>query len=175
MATPAQPAWAALPLDQRRATAARTIGGLGAGPFELRVAVPDGPGYHILFAYLRAGWRVIGVDAHAVGPAEPADLRMTDEVAPATMASWYLRNFTCAAGPVCDPEADAAMEAARVAPNMADRRDLLSEADQRLRDITAFIPLAAPVRWSLVSRRLTGFEPNIFAYHAVDELIAPRR
>jgi peptide/nickel transport system substrate-binding protein len=175
MATPAQPFWAAMPLAQRRAVAARTIAALGPAPLELRVAVPDGPGYHILFAYLRAGWRTIGVEALAVGPGETADLRMVDEVAPATMASWYLRNFTCAASPVCDAEADAAMDAARIAPTISDRRDLLSEADQRLRDVTAFIPLAAPVRWSLVSRRLTGFESNIFGYHAAGELIAPQR
>lgn len=175
MATPAQPSWATLSLEQRRANAARTIAALGANPPELRVALPRGPGYRIIFAYLRAGWRTIGVDARAVGPAEPADLRMIDEVAPATMASWYLRTFTCAAGPVCDAEADAAMEAARIAPTIADRRDLLSAADQRLRDITVFIPIAAPVRWSLVSQRLTGFEPNIFAYHAADDLIARRR
>jgi peptide/nickel transport system substrate-binding protein len=175
MTTPAQPAWTALSLEQRRSSAARTIANLDAKPLELRVALPDGPGYRIIFAYLRAGWRTIGVDAIAVDSAERADLRLVDEIAPATMASWYLRNFTCTMSPVCDAEADAAMEAARLAPTVGDRRDLLSEADQRLRDITAFIPLAAPVRWSLVSRRLTGFEPNIFAYHAAGGLIAPRR
>jgi hypothetical protein len=37
------------------------------------------------------------------------------------------------------------------------------------------VPIAAPVRWSLVSPRLTGFRRNVFGRHAPGELIAGER
>ena len=173
---PAQPAWQGLPLQQRRAAAARTIANLtGPKPLPLRVAVPRGPGYRLVFALLRSSWRTIGVEPQAVGPEAPADLRLIDEMAPVGMASWYLRSFACAASAVCSADADRAMDAARIAPSARERRESLASADAILRDTIAFIPLTAPVRWSLVARRLTGFQPNVFAYHAPDGLIADAR
>ena len=80
--------------------------------------------------------------------------------------------YTCA---VCSPAADVAMDAARIAPDRQTRSEALAQADQLLRDAIPFIPLTAPVRWSLVSPRLTGFQPNPFGRHAAGELIARRR
>jgi peptide/nickel transport system substrate-binding protein len=140
----------------------------------LRVALPPGPGYRLAFSYLRRDWNAIGVKVEAVPENARADLRLVDRVAPVTMASWYLRNFTCEASAVCNAEADTAMDLARIAPNAAERRDRLAEADRLLTESAPFIPLAAPVRWSLVSDRLTGFQLNIFGRHAADQLIAPR-
>ena len=50
-----------------------------------------------------------------------------------------------------------------------------TQADRLLADQTVFIPIADPVRWSLVSARLTGFAPNPFAHHNLGELIAERQ
>jgi peptide/nickel transport system substrate-binding protein len=122
--------------------------------------MPAGPGATVIFAHLRRDWLAIGVEAERVGPAERADLRLVDDVAAAAMASWYLRHFTCDASLVCDPQADAAMEAARNARTYGERRQSLAEADRLLTDAVPFIVLAAPVRWSLVSPRLNGFRPN---------------
>jgi peptide/nickel transport system substrate-binding protein len=63
------------------------------------------------------------------------------------------------------------MAAARIAPTAENRRALLANADRIIADAGPFIPLAAPVRWSLVSARLTGFRPNRFARHPAGELI----
>ncbi len=173
---PALPAWNLDPLPVRQAAARAIVAAQAeAGPTTLRVAMPDGPGATLLFAHLRRDWRAIGVEAQRVGPAERADLRFVDAVAPAGMASWYLRHFTCGASLVCDPQADAAMEAARNATNPAERRQGLAVADRLLADAVPFIPLAAPVRWSLVSPRLIGFQPNAFASHFLGTLIAQRR
>jgi oligopeptide transport system substrate-binding protein len=169
------PDWAALPQEERRAEAARAIAALGLeAPLRLRVAMPDGPGYRLVFAYLRHDWRLIGVDAVRVGPGQPADLVFIDEVAPANLASWYLRHFTCEASAVCDPAADAALLAARLAAGPADRQAQFAIADRILTGLTPFIPLTQPVRWSLVPRRLTGFRPNPFARHPAVNLIAER-
>ena len=173
---PAAPAWAGQPLAQRRQQAARTIAAAaGSTPMRLRIAIPPGPGYRIIFAHLRRDWQAIGITAEAVGPQAAVDLRLVDQVAPVTMASWYLRNFTCTDSPVCSAEADQAMDAARTAPSRDLRQASLVQADGLLRDITPFIPLTAPVRWSLVSPRLTGFQPSIFGLHPADELVVRQR
>ena len=167
---PAQPDWAATALPDRQASARRAVAALPA-PLHLRVAMPAGPGYRRLFAYLRFDWRAIGVDADAVPAGAPADLIFIDEVAPANLASWYLRRFSCDASAVCDAEAVAALLAARLAPRPADRQAQFANADRMLSGITPFIPLTQPVRWSLVSPRLTAFRPNAFARHPAVNLL----
>ena len=171
----AQPDWASLNQAQRRDEARRLIAELALpGPLTLRVAMPGGPGYRTIFAYLRRDWRLIGIEAVLARPGEPADLIFIDEVAPANLASWYLRHFACEASGVCDPAADAALQAARLAPSAAERQNQLSIADGILGRATPFIPLTAPVRWSLVPGRLDGFRPNPFARHPAVNLIAER-
>jgi len=173
---PAQPDWAGAPLPERREAAARAIAGLGPEiPIRLRVAMPEGPGYRLVFAHLRRDWRMIGVEAEWAAMGAPADLVLIDRVAPANLASWYLRHFTCDLSAICDLGADQALLAARLAPGPADRLAQLSVADRILTDLVPFIPLTAPVRWSLVSPRLTGFRPNMFARHPAVVLIAERQ
>ena len=187
--SPAMPDWAAMPLPDRQAAAARLIAGLNRGPnagsnagpnaapaaaapLHLRVAMPDAPGDTLLFAYLRRDWRAIGVEAERVPAGAPADLLLIDQVAPTNVASWYLRHFTCDASAICDTEADKVLDAARAAPNAAERQAQLAAADRILTGLVPFIPLTAPVRWSLVSPRLAGFRPNPFAQHPAVALIA---
>jgi peptide/nickel transport system substrate-binding protein len=138
----------------------------------LRVAMPEGPGYALLFAYLKRDWSLVGVTARRVPADAPADLHLIDSVAPAALASWYLRHFTCAGPYVCDQTADEMLEGARIVPSAPVRRALLANAERILAAQTPFIPLAAPVRWSLVSPRLSGFRPNAFGRHSAGELIA---
>lgn len=171
LAIPAAPFWIGGTLDQRRAEARRLL----SGPRVVRVAMPEGQGYRLLFAHLKAGWAAIGVDAVRVPLARSADLRLVDAVAPSRGASWYLERFTCARTPVCDPAADAAIEAARVAGDAATRASHYADADRRLTDAAVFIPLSAPVRWSLVARRVRGFRTNAFAVHSLTDLLGEQR
>lgn len=168
---PAQPDWAALPIAQRRQAARAAIAALAA-PVRLRVAMPAGPGYRLIFAHLRRDWTAIGVEAVAVPARDQADLVLIDEVAPSIAAPWYLRRFSCDASPVCDEGADSALADARTAADAGARQAALAKADQILSGITAYIVLGAPLRWSLVAPRLNGFRPNPFARHPIDTLIA---
>jgi len=173
---PAAPDWAGAPLLVRRQQAAQAIPAATDGvPLRLRVAMPEGPGHRIVFAHLRRDWRAIGVEAERVAADADADLRFVDSVAPAMMTAWYLRHFTCDRSRLCSTEVDAALAAARETPSVAERRALLGKADGLIRDATLFVPIAAPVRWSLVSPRLTGFRRNMFGRHAPGELIARAR
>lgn len=173
---PAVPAWTTLPLAERRARAARTIADLEEEePPRIRVAVPESPGYRVVFAHLRRDWQAIGVSAEAVAEDAAADVRLIDEVAPANMASWYLLHFTCRSSRVCSSEADAALDSARNATDLQEQRALLATADRLLEENLPFIALTAPVRWYLVGSRLTGFRPSPLGRHPVDHLIAVRR
>jgi peptide/nickel transport system substrate-binding protein len=171
--SPTQPDWAVAALPERRDAARRAIAGASpSAPLRLRVAIPPGPGYRLVFARLRYDWRAIGVDASAVAPGAAADLILVDEVAPANLASWYLRRFGCDASAVCDPAADQALAAARLAAEPGERQAQFATADRIISGLTAFIPLTAPMRWSLASPRATGFGPNPFARHPAITLLA---
>lgn len=171
---PAVPGWAAAPLPQRQAEARRLVAASAPAARQIRVAIPTGPGYRVVFAHLKRDWATVGIDAVRVDLARSADLRLIDEVAPSRGASWYLERFTCARAPVCDQQADAALAAARIAQNPAERAARFAEADRRLSDATVFVPLTAPVRWWLVARRITGFRANPFAVHSLADLFGDR-
>ena len=173
---PTVPEWAATPLPGRRARAAQIVAGFrNDEPVGLRIAMPDAPGYRLLFAHLRRDWRAIGVEAEAVAPTAKADLRLVDQVARASLAVWYLRFFVCGASTVCSVEADAALAAARMAPTGDERQAQLAIADRLLNEAVPFIPIAAPVRWSLVAPRLRGFRPNPFGRRFAGSLVADER
>jgi oligopeptide transport system substrate-binding protein len=175
LASVSAPAWILDPLPVRRERARRALRALTeGGTATVRVALPDSPGHRVLFARLRADWAAIGIRAERVPETGPGDLRLIDETAPAGLASWYLRHFTCEASRLCLPAADEMMAAARIAPNAAARRGLVANADRILAAHAPYIPLAAPVRWSLVAPRLTGFRPNAFGRHPIAELVQPQ-
>ena len=72
--------------------------------------------------------------------------------------------------PVCEPEADELLEAARAATVEAQRNGMLAQAGQRMDEEQLFIAIAAPIRWSLVSDRVQGFATNRFARHTLTSL-----
>lgn len=139
----------------------------------LRIALPEGPGATLLYAQIAAQWRAIGVPTFRVRADADADLRLVDEVAPADNAAWYLRHFACEASALCDPQADAALIAARRAPNLDERHRQLVIADARLAEVAPFVPIAHPLRWSLAGR-LNGFATNTRGAHPLAPLVLPK-
>jgi oligopeptide transport system substrate-binding protein len=99
-----------------------------------------------------------------------ADFTLIDEVAPSSSPSWFVRRFRCGVAPVCDAQADQLMDAARTMPIAAQRYALLTEAAARIDDVQLFIPITAPVRWSLVSGRVQNFAGNRYARHTLTDL-----
>ncbi|RZM00013.1 MAG: ABC transporter substrate-binding protein, partial [Sphingomonas sp.] len=164
-APPQVPEWSLLSLDQRRA-AARVQVARWPEPVRLRLALPRGPGATLLFAQVSASFLMIGVTVERVDTGAPADLRLIDQVAPYDSARWYLAT-ACAP---CSPEATFALQAARDAPSMAERAAQIAQADAALNADTAFIPLARPLRWSLVAARLAAWQPNPRAWHPLNRL-----
>jgi peptide/nickel transport system substrate-binding protein len=81
-----------------------------------------------------------------------------------------VRRFRCTFAAVCDQQADALMDAARQTPVPAQRFALLQQAAARLEAAQLFLPIAAPVRWSLVSGRVENFAGNRYARHTLTDL-----
>jgi peptide/nickel transport system substrate-binding protein len=176
---PAQPAWMAQPLAERRpalTAEARRLFGETERP-KLIVALPEGPGGDLIFARLFADWGAIGIGVERASRGRPADLRLIDSVAPSTSPAWYLRQFRCAATPICVKAADELLQAAREAPIAAQRAALFAQVATMFDEAALFIPLAAPVRWSLVGDRANGFKENRFARHPLTGIVltAPSR
>ena len=172
LGAPAQPNWLVTPIADRRprmAAEAKAIAGSG-GSINLAIALPDGPGATILFDRLVADWEAIGIILVRAAPDRVADLRLIDLVAPSASPAWFVRSFRCTIVPLCSSEADTAMESARAATIADQRAAFIVEANRQIEQQTLFIPLAAPVRWSLVGSRVQGFAENLVARHPLTAL-----
>ncbi|WP_445192111.1 ABC transporter substrate-binding protein [Sphingomonas sp. Tas61C01] len=163
---PIVPPWTLLPYEDRLAAARTRVARWSAGPVTLRVAMPVGPGATLVWgqiarSLIRMGIAPVRVDADAA-----ADLRLVDRVAPYDSARWYLAT-ACAP---CGEEAQGLVDSARDAPTLGERARLIAAADRAVADDGAFIPIARPLRWSLVAGRLRQWRPNVRAWHPLNRL-----
>lgn len=173
---PLQPAWLNQPAAERRAaliSEAQRLFGDTERP-TLRVALPKGPGGDYLLERLRYDWAPLGIVVErAVSPAS-ADLVWVDEVAPSSSPAWVLRRFRCGVAAICLEEAEPMLAEARTTLDPVQRGQLFTEVGRMMDEAQLFIPIAAPIRWSLVSGRTPGFAENPFARHALVGLSDPR-
>ncbi|MBK9002525.1 MAG: ABC transporter substrate-binding protein [Sphingomonadales bacterium] len=168
-----RPTWAGRNVQERKASARSTIAAWeGAnGPVRtLRIAMPRGTGSRILFARIRSDLATIGLDAERVTYAQPADLILVDRVADISSPGWYLDQMSCQATPICSEQADRLLDEARDAPAREERIRLWSEAERALIETRNFIPIANPIRWSLVRDGLLGFAQNPRGWHPLQYL-----
>ena len=168
--------WAGTTLDQRRALARQRVlawTASGQGAPQLRVAAPDGPGSHLALAHLAADFATIGVQIERVDENARADLRLVDSVARYTRAAWFLNQLACPVSPAaCSAAGDALAAQARAERDPGARKALLAQAERAVTDANGFIPIARPLRWSLVRSGVTGFSPNPWGWHPLPPLTA---
>ena len=168
---PIAPTWFTTPVgDRHAALVAESKRQFGAVTPTVRIFLPDGPGSDIIFSRLAGDWAAIGLKVERARTVGSSDLKLVDAVAPSTSPAWYLRQFRCEVAPVCDPDADKLLDAARNAQIPQQRYALLAQAAALLDNETIFIPITAPVRWSLVGPRIDGFAGNRFARHTLTDL-----
>jgi len=169
----AAPDWSALSIEERRARGRAAVdrwrGAHGAPP-RLRIALPDGPGSTMLFALVAQSLRAIGLSAQRVEVKQDADLRLIDEVAAYDSALWYLGRVGCARGIQCSKDAEAMLRSAPIGSTAEERADRIAQAVALTQAHDGYVPLGAPVRWSLAARRLTGFMPSPRARHPLNHL-----
>ncbi|HEX6217943.1 MAG TPA: ABC transporter substrate-binding protein [Sphingomicrobium sp.] len=172
LADPVAPQWMGTPIGDRRPQLilfANRQFGADVRP-TLRLWLPDGPGADLLLRRLNADWGLLGIQVERAASARAADLVLIDDVAPSTSPAWFLRRFRCGVAPVCDAEVDELLGGARETLIPAQRNALLAQAAQRIDELRLFLPIAAPVRWSLVGSRVNGFAGNRFGVHTLTAL-----
>lgn len=161
--------WAARSIEERRALAASRVAawkGRGRPLPALRLALPAGPGSDLLFGRVKADLKAIGLEVRRVQPDADADLRLVDAVASYASPQWFFNRLSCAILPAaCSAAADKFANAARLESNPAKQAELVSQAEAQLTLSNGYIPLGAPVRWSLVGGNVTGFAANRMAVH----------
>jgi peptide/nickel transport system substrate-binding protein len=171
MDAPIAPAWfGSAPADRLPALKTASDRLFGKNKPTIEVSVPDGPGADLLLNELKQDWGAIGLSVEKAQSPSSADFVLVDEVAPSGSASWFVRRFRCGTVPVCDEQSDQLMDAARQAPVPAQRYALLAQAAARIDDQQLFLPIAAPIRWSLVSSRIQNFAGNRYARHSLTGL-----
>jgi peptide/nickel transport system substrate-binding protein/oligopeptide transport system substrate-binding protein len=168
--------WIGVAMEQRRALAAERVAkykASGKPAPVLRIAAPDGPGSQRVIDRLAADFDAIGVVAVRVGEDRPAELRLVDATARYGRATWFLNQLACAVHrPACNAAGDTLLAAARASPDMRERARLLGEAEAEITAANAFIPIARPMRWSLVRSGVAGFAPNAWGWHPLPPLAA---
>jgi len=162
--------WVDQTLDQRRAVAASRVKAWKGAPV-LVLALPDGPGADILFQRLRTDLAAIGITLTRAAPDEAADLALIDSVARYPRARWFLERLGCAAHPqVCNADGDASVQAAIHAGDANAAARLFAQAEAQITAANGFIPLARPLRWSLVRGTVSGFSLNPWGWHPLPPL-----
>lgn len=177
-AEPPYPAdrWDGASLADRREIAAARIRAWATADREavVQVALPDGPGSELLLNRLAEDWGAIGITVRRATSAETADLELRDTLARYSSPRWYLNQFNCSLGQgLCAPQADALVRQSLAEPDAAARERLLVEAHAALVEREVYIPLGAPVRWSLVRASLRNYIANAWGAHPLFPLSQP--
>jgi len=168
--------WAGTDIEQRRAAAASRVaawrGGAGKGqPPRLTIALGTDPGFTMLFDELSAQLGQVGVTLVRSAKGKPADLTLVDRIARYAEPRWFLNQFNCSLRRgLCDPEADAAVQAALAAPDAKSRDDEIARAEGLLSAANIYIPIGAPLRWSMVRGTVDGFASNAWAWHPLPDM-----
>ncbi|MGX7894013.1 ABC transporter substrate-binding protein [Tsuneonella sp. HG222] len=168
--------WEGIAIEALRQEAANRVaawrGGVGEGaPAVLTVELSNLPGHAALFNGLAEQWAQIGVTLRRVSPGEPADLVLIDRVARYGDPRWFLNQFNCTLGRgACSREADAEVRIAMTTEDAQERADALARAEAILTADNVFIPLAQPLRWSLVRGTVEGYAANPWAWHPLPDM-----
>jgi peptide/nickel transport system substrate-binding protein/oligopeptide transport system substrate-binding protein len=113
----------------------------------------------------------IGIELRRVAPDGDADLRLFDAVASFASPNWFFNRLSCTSLPAgCSPAADKLAAEALLESDPVKQAELASQAEAQLTVANSYIPLGAPVRWSLVSGNTTGFAVNRMAAHPLMSL-----
>jgi len=164
-------------IEERRRVAAQRIAEWQPGEGEareVRVELPEGPGSDLLFDELSQNWATIGVDTVRVAPGEGADLELRDRLARYSSPRWFLNQFNCELEiGLCSAEADELVVQSLTIRDPLAKRQAFAEAHAALVTEEVFIPLGAPVRWSLVRGAIGAYVPNQWGLHPLFPLSQP--
>lgn len=164
-----QERWPTASLDQRRSEARQRVAqwraASGQGP-QISVYLSEGPGSQILYEALVDDFAAIGVTTARAETPGAADIVLRDRVARYASARWFLNQFACEVRRAqCSEDADYLVSLALEARDASEEASYLLEAENTLLASNLYIPLGAPVRWSLVRADIEAFSENPWAIH----------
>ncbi|MGC1269865.1 MAG: ABC transporter substrate-binding protein, partial [Croceibacterium sp.] len=170
--------WNDAAMDDRRAAATQRVAAWrsGNGPVRLTLAMGQGPGLDLLYRELARQYAAVGIRLDRVAESAPADLELVDQVARYASPLWFLNQFNCALRRgLCESGVDALVaEANRTADPQA-RAGIMARAEAQLTLSNVFIPIASPMRFSLVRGTVDGYAPNAWAWHPLQAFaVIPR-
>lgn len=165
--------WTGRTIEDLRAEASRRLAawraeqpGRGPGPIVLTLELDEGPGLDMLFAGLSEQLGQIGIRLERVAAGQRGDLVLIDRIARFAAPRWFLNQFHCSLRRgLCNEDVDYLVELAVEERDLTARATLLAEAEAELASSNIYIPLGAPLRWSLIRGNVDGFLPNRWAFH----------
>ncbi|HBM04795.1 MAG TPA: peptide ABC transporter substrate-binding protein, partial [Erythrobacter sp.] len=130
------------------------------------IHLPRGPGSDLLFDGLSENLAAIGVSTQRAAEPDAADIVLRDRVARYASPRWFLNQFNCAVSRgACSEDADYLVSLALDARDGVEAASYLYEAETALLAINRYIPLGAPIRWSLVRADIEAFAENPWNIH----------
>ena len=170
--------WDGLSIAERREAAKARLdtwrSSVDADEIVLRVGLPPGPGSDLLFDGIASAWRRIGVRAVQVLPGAGAEVEWRDRLARYSSPRWYLNQFNCELEiGLCSEAVDEIVRNSLEVTDPAAKRQMLAEAHAVLLAQEVFIPIGAPVRWSLVRGSINNYEANQWGLHPLFPLSGP--
>lgn len=177
--------WAGWSPDARESEAVRLLAEARytvSQPLTLSVAIPHGREHADLLGAISNSWGAIGVrvKAYARGPLSHRraiekgdfDLAVVERIARAPVADTFLQPFTCAVrlGGYCNPAVDQLLADAATEDDPGTRIQLQRRANRLISEDAPLIAVLSPIRWSLVSPRVTGWENNVAGAHPLSGL-----
>ncbi len=171
--------WANQPIEERRQEAAARISAWRAQfdegdlsqPAAITLAIGDARGWELLYRDLAAQLATVGLRLERAEDARDADLVLVDRVARYPAPRWFLNQFHCSLDRgLCDENVDALVEIALAETDGMARARTLAQAEAELTLANVYIPIGAPLRWSLVRGSVDAFLANPYAFHPLPEM-----
>ncbi len=181
------PDWTTADPAVRLAQAKALLGAAGwfdARPLRLNLLLTPGAEHRSIAESVAADWARIGVIVSVTVVTAVVldrlvargdfDMALDESAMPVPDVAAMLSRWRCGAGAFCDTNGDALLAEARAAAPDA-RAPLLARAEAQLMAGPPLVPLFAPVRWALVSNKVTGWVPNAAGSHPLARLAAGRQ
>ena len=161
--------WTDMDMAARRSRAGSRVNrwkGLNGGDVKVVIDLPEGPGSDLLFQALARDLGQIGIETERAAKGAKANLVLRDRVARFGSIRWFLNQFNCRVSrKVCSEGADYLVGQAIDSGDLSEEASYLAEAEQALTASNLYIPLGAPIRWSLVRGDITGYSENGWNIH----------
>jgi hypothetical protein len=161
--------WSGSTIEERKAVARRRISayrGNSSSEAVLTISLPRRVGSALLYKELAEDLADIGITLERVGPGKKSDLKLVDRLARYGDPRWFLNQFSCRLKEgLCVSATDTIVAESLNEADPEVRARLYAEAERELLQSNIYIPIGAPIRWSLVRGGVDGFSANPWGLH----------